>query len=875
MQVLSGRAGVLEREFAFGLVRQLFEPLLTAPGERERLLAGAAAAAARIFESVDDDLGDGSFAALHGLYWLLANAIASAPVVITVDDLQWCDRPSLRFLAYLARRIEGHPLLVLGAMRDRDPGTDPRLVAELAHEAVILRPRPLSGRAGAALVRAELGGYADDAFCEVCHAATAGNPLLLHQLLRGLRDDDVRPLQDQVHRVGEIGARAVSHVVLGRLGRLSADAIAVARAVAVLGDGAPRSAVVALAGLDIQRVMDATDELAQAEIVRHEPPLGFVHALVQEAVHRDMPPFEREAWHAAAARSLLALGAPVEQVAAHLMLVAPADDDEVAGILQAAAQAAARRGGPEAAVALLRRALQEPPAPQRRGAILVELGRAETMVDGPAATEHLAAGLQFTETPVERARVAELLATALRFTGRHDESVAVARRVAGELPPELDQLRRRLDAHVAFAAHFAGDTATLDAVLRPMPEAPLAADPGSRMLAMVAATERALLAEPAADCVGLAMAALADDVLLDAGDGLFAIGGIRVLALADHPDALVVAERLRLDAHRRGSLVLFAVLLWHAFALLRRGELADAATFLRGSIEETERWGFQRHGDLFAPAVLARVLMEQGDVAGARAVLSRAAPPNQPFEAGRWWRGADLDLLLAEGRAEAVPSAADAMARLYGRVTNPAAVTWRSAKARALHGLGHVEDAVALADEDVELALRFGAPSTVSAALRVRGLLQGADGIDDLRDAVDAVETSTARLERAKALGALGAAMRRVRRPSEAREPLRRALELADACGARGLVGDLRVELRAAGARPRRAAIGGVGALTASELRVAGLAADGASNREIAQTLFVTTKTVEVHLSNSYRKLGITSRGELSRALADGTAAIP
>ena len=868
MRVLSGTGSTLEREFAFGVVRQLFEPLLTAPAERERLLSGAAVPAARIFDSLEDGMDDGSFAALHGLYWLLANAAASAPVLLTVDDLQWCDGPSLRYLAYLARRIEGQPLLVLGAVRDRDPGSDARLLAEIAHEAVLLRPRPLTGSGGAAVVRAQLGQDADEAFCEVCHAATGGNPLLLRQLLRALHDDDVRPDATEVHRVAGIGGRAVSHVVLMRLGRLPAEAAAVARAVAVLGDGAPRSAVAELAGVDDAGLLRATRDLAEAEILRPEMPLGFVHALVQEAVHQDMPPFEREAWHARAADILRAMGAPVEQVAAQLLAVPPMGDEAAAGLLEAAAHAAAVRGGPEGAIALLRRALEEPPAAERRAAILVELGRAETMIDGPAATEHLAAGLEATESPAERARVAELLATALRFTGRHAESIAVARRVAGELPAELAELRRRLDAHVAFAAHFSGDTQTLGDLLRPTPEPPLATDAGSRMLAMVAATEMALVAEPAGASVRLARAALADDVLVDAGDGLFAVGGIRVLALADDPEALVVAERLRLDAHRRGSSFLFAVLLWHAFALLRRGELQDAAAFLRSSIEETERWGRQEHGDLFAPSVLARVLLERGDPAAARGVLTRVQPPSSPSESGRWWRGVDLELLLAEGRADAVPAAADTMAQLYAHVSNPAAVTWHSAKIRALHALGRVDEALALADEEVALALRVGAPSTVCRALRVRGLLRGPDGAGDLRDAVDAVEGSVARLEHARALAALGGALRRGRRPTDAREPLRRALELADACGAGGLAKDVRIELRAAGLRPRRSQLGGVAALTASERRVAGLAADGGTNREIAQALFVTVKTVEVHLGNAYRKLGIASRAQLAQALA-------
>jgi DNA-binding NarL/FixJ family response regulator len=133
---------------------------------------------------------------------------------------------------------------------------------------------------------------------------------------------------------------------------------------------------------------------------------------------------------------------------------------------------------------------------------------------------------------------------------------------------------------------------------------------------------------------------------------------------------------------------------------------------------------------------------------------------------------------------------------------------------------------------------------------------------------VELLESSNARLERAKALHALGVTLRLARQPSDAREPLRRALELATACDAMGLAEDIRSELAATGARPRSAALGGAESLTASERRVSGLAASGRTNKDIAQELYVTPKTVEVHLSNAYRKLGIRSRHELPQALA-------
>jgi DNA-binding CsgD family transcriptional regulator len=137
-----------------------------------------------------------------------------------------------------------------------------------------------------------------------------------------------------------------------------------------------------------------------------------------------------------------------------------------------------------------------------------------------------------------------------------------------------------------------------------------------------------------------------------------------------------------------------------------------------------------------------------------------------------------------------------------------------------------------------------------------------------LREAVEVLEDSPALLEHGRAFTELGAALRRANRRSEARDPLRRGLELAHRCGAKPLAERAHTELAASGARPRRLVLSGLDALTPSERRVASMAANGMTNREIAQALFVTRKTVEVHLSSSYRKLGITSRSLLPGALA-------
>lgn len=218
--------------------------------------------------------------------------------------------------------------------------------------------------------------------------------------------------------------------------------------------------------------------------------------------------------------------------------------------------------------------------------------------------------------------------------------------------------------------------------------------------------------------------------------------------------------------------------------------------------------------------------------------------------------GGAADLLDACQRFESVDS------------RNPALIAWRSPAALALLGLGERPKALRLAAEELELARAWGAPRALGVALRTLGLIAGGKrGLTLLGEAVEVLSDSPAKLEHAKARADLGGALRRAAQRVQAREQLRRAVELARICGAIALVERAETELLASGARPRRVALSGVASLTPSERRVAELAAQGPTNREIAQTLFVTQRTVEVHLTSVFRKLDISSRVQLAAAL--------
>ncbi|HEX2070504.1 MAG TPA: AAA family ATPase [Thermoleophilaceae bacterium] len=880
MLVLSARGSELEGEFAFGVVRQLFEGELAAPERKQALLRGGAAPAAAVFGALDSAADDGdsaSFAALHGLYWLVLNLAEEGPLLLAVDDLHWCDRPSLLFLAYLARRLESQPILLLTGLREAEPGTDPALLGEIAHApaAIGVRPAPLSEAAVAAIIEDRLGAAPDEPFMAACQVSTGGNPLLLSQLVTALRSEGVRPDAAHVDRVTAVGPRAVSRTVLTRIARLPADARSVARAVAVLGDGAGLSVVARLADVEQAGLADATRRLAHAEILRPEPPLAFVHPLVRDAVYHELSPAERELEHARAAALLRDDDAPIEQVAAQLLHTAPRGERWAAELLWEAGRAAMRAGAADSAAAYLGRALDDFPAHADRGRLLLELGTAETLTSGPTATRHLALAYEELTDPLSRAAAAGLLARALVFTGSPEEGASIARRAAEELPDGMDDVRMGLEAVEYMTVYFGAGRSERLSRLREYRRTP-EGGPGSRMLAAMAAWEAVCTDGTAAECAELALAALEGGELSTADPALVPFAAIVTLIVTDRPELVDIWKQALDDAHRRGSLLsASSIHLWHGYSQLRSGDLIGAEEALRAADDAFTMWGHDEYATVNSRSFLADVLRERGRVTEAWDVLGRVGTVAPRSHATSSWLTTRVALLTAAGEAAEAAAVADELAAHCEAIPDPSRLWWRSLKAEALERLDRHEEAVELARQELEVTRAFGAPWALGRTLRVLGTLERDDGLERLREAVAILERSTARLEHAKALAALGSALRRARKPTEAREPLRHALDLARVCGAEGLCEQARSELHAAGARPRRDALSGVESLTPSERRVVDLAAAGKTNRDIAQELYVTPKTVEVHLSNAYRKLGIRSRRELEPVLAGSAAASP
>jgi DNA-binding CsgD family transcriptional regulator len=886
VRVLLARGGQLESDFPFGVVRQLFESALrdaTEP-ERRQLLAGAAALAAPVVAgaAVLEASGENrSFAVVHGLYWLTANVAERTPVLIAVDDVHWADAPSLRFLHYLARRLSGLSVALVVCSRPGEPMREPTVLAQLAAEplAKLVQPAALSEPAVAELIRARTGVDPDGEFVTACVAATGGIPFLIGELLAALAADGIEPLAASAGRVSELGPGTVAHATLLRVARLPPAAGALARAVAILGSAAEPQRAAALAGLERREALDAADALAASNILSPGTPLRFMHPIVRAAVYDDLPQGERAAAHERAAGLLTAEGADLDAIAGHLLLSAPAARVEVVDQLRTAARHAIAHGAPENAAAYLRRALEEGLARELRAHLLRELALAERMMRLPGSIDHLRQVQQTTGDAVLSAEAGAELAESLLYLGQWESAIEIIDTALDGLGGKDRELMLRLQgfatAFASFDPRLAHDVERRRRVLR---EAVRDGTPAARGPALLLASTDTLRIRDLENVLGLVEQGLDGGRLIaEDSDSLWIPQAFAALIFNDELErATQLFDELWRAARTGGSLAGYLVAIsQRALIHARRGDVASVEADLRAAFELVAE-----HELTFAlPSLVSfgvEAMVERPELAD---LAELACAMELPPDFARTWGGAMLReatgrLRQAAGDPQAAIEDFRAAGAIYEALgfLNPNAVGWRTSLALALPGEQRHE-ALSLARTELADARRAGVPRGIGAALRAVGVLEGGEqGLSALREAVAVLESSPGRLEFTRALVELGAALRRANQRALARRTLADALETARACGATRLAERAAVELRATGARPRREHRSGVDALTPSELRVAQMAADGLSNPEIGQALFVTRNTVETHLRHIYRKLDIRSRDDLSTALEQRAA---
>ena len=883
MRVLRSRGSELERNFAFGVVRQLVEPPLVEASEVERaeLLQGAAGVAAGLLRlpgaaAVEDAPSSGvdpSFAILHGVYWLCANLAAERPLCLVVDDAHLADAASLRYLAFLLTRLEELEVALVVATRPREAAAGPELLEIVTTDpfADVIRLSPLTRAAVAQLLEAKLVSTPDPAVVETCMRVTRGTPFLVRELVEAVSEGGMGSAVQTVGR--SVGLR---------LQRLPEHAGRLARALAVLEQSDLLQAA-RLAGLEEQEAAEAADLLATAGILDSGRPLRFVHTIVRDGIYSGLSRAERAEGHRRAAELLAQQAGASAYVAQHLLASEPAADGWVVERLVEAARSAGKQGAHESEAIFLRRALAEPPPSGDRSALLLDLGMAEASAGFADWTEHLQLAVDTALNAEAAAEAAMVLGLALSRAHRFAEAVEVLDRAASRLDSGDSELALLLDAAAVIPGMNDPATAPSGAFRRETLRERAGEDPAAPAELLAAAAFISVLTnEPAEAGAELASRAILAGQSTPPGSAsrpwfslatwfsqatlslLWAERYVQVRPLLDASIAQARAtgdgSRLAVGLAHRG---------WLAF---RRGDLFAAEGDTRTALAADGLPAPPLYRVLNA-GVLVKTLVEQGELEAAEEALeplpSEAEIGSIPAAMLRLARGRlrveqhrvaeGLDDFLAVG-----------VLLTPALVTCPGYLPWRSEAALAQLALGERESAERLAAEELELARAFGAPRALGVAMRAAGVVAGGDrGEALLREAIGTLERADARLERARALAELGALLRRRNRRTEARELLREALDAAYRAGARPLAEQAETDLRATGARPRKVVVRGVDSLTASERRIAELASQGLTNREIAQTLFVTARTVEGHLTGVFRKLRLDSRTELPAALAE------
>ena len=577
--------------------------------------------------------------------------------------------PSLRFLAYLAHRVEGlRVALLLAARPGEECAAAQELIESLAVEpdAVLLRPRPLGRSAVRSLVTQALGARvggrqphacADAEFSEACRLATGGNPFLLGELLAELRGIGVPPIAAQIHRLTAVAPEGVRRAILVRLARLLDGADALARACAVLGDGADPRVAARLAGIPEGRVAMLVDALVSARIVEPHLALTFVHPLVRAAVTTSMGPAELAAAHRKAATMLAAELGDADVIAAHLLAANPRSDPWVVGLLREAATRATARGAPEMSARYLRRALDEPPAPRDRHGVLFDLGVAEMHAGVPEAIGHLTAAADTARTPVDSCRASLMLARTLFLAGRIADAVEVCERAIEKLAGRAPELAMELEVELVTAA-------TQDALTRPVavrwhaqrggdPEP--STRPGCMLLAS-RAMEEVITLGSRVRAIELAERALSGGRLLEEHGVGTLPSAVLSLTLSGRArrsllvwDEVIARQRARGDV--RGLALASA---FRGYAAYYVGDLDAAVADTRLALDLARGQELQQLTEGFAAAWHVYALIDTGDHAAAEQELLAAAPMLAPGASfvGNYLLSARGQLRLAQGRPD-------------------------------------------------------------------------------------------------------------------------------------------------------------------------------------------------------------------------------
>ncbi|MFI6498967.1 LuxR C-terminal-related transcriptional regulator [Nonomuraea typhae] len=793
----------------------------------------------------------------------------SKPTAIVIDDLPLADPDSLHLLEFIGSWVHRLPMIMVVAAglgeRAGDPGAFARLAGDSSTRRILLQG--LGCPEVEQMITTALGAPHAD-FLLAVREATGGVPLFVRELLHVAQVAGWEPDAERAEDVRSAHCPAIADTIKIRTKRSTTHGQRFFETLAVL-DRADPALIAEVSGLTVPVVTETADRLRDLQILTPGWPVSFAQPVVSTSIYRSIPLNERQWLHGRAAWSLSGRCQSEQVVAGHLLESAAKGEQRTVEVFRHAARQAKAEGAPHSAVRYLQRALQEPPSAETATEVALELAVARLEVDPGLAIRQLKRLYGQTGPPAERARVAVHAAGAFMLADRIDDAVHM-------LDDAREHLRAPEDGELAAAITGRRELARLlrygvspgagDAV-------PDAAD-GVPYIVIVEAMRSGLRGDAHAS-VALAREVIADQEAFAADETGQLLPAVLPLMWAD--ELADVDAPLRRAARSVHPLAALAARGLAARMALWRGDVGSAVR-LGGEVAPVEVHDQSAHLGSGSLGVLALALIEAGDLERAATALKcheRLATSENVLLAGEFAFGKGA-LAMASGEHHTALTWFDMCGQRLRRagVRNPVVLPWQaySAVLRAIVGDqdGAREQAVAALRE----GQAWGTPRAIGVAARSAGVvacLTGAlpdqpEGHRLLEQSVRVLEGSPAILEHMRSLWALGWANRRRNCTAQARKQLREALVLARSTGAAQMATAISEELVASGARNGQSGLGGQ-RLTHAEHRVATAAADGLTNREIAERIFVTRRTVELHLTSVYRKLGIRGRPELLDAL--------
>ena len=752
-------------------------------------------------------------------------------------------------------------------MRSGEPGEPAELEGLRTDSHISLRPATLSPKAQEDLARTWFDEAPSDEVLAACDAASGGNPFLLEQLLRTLRAEDIGPRDPaSVTAIEAIAPDSVTRSVRARVQSCGVDADAITAAVAVLGEDAQLRHVVALADTDEELAAQIIDRLRSAEILGSGSELTYAHpscaALpirrfrcrrglrctgTRPACSSKRQPPRRRLHRTCCSVFRTGMSGwwlnSDGQLATHLIR---AHRMRLGGTWSE--RSMNRHGTPMSCATSSRGRCGEQARPRRSALRLLSRPKPRTS--------------SFDSSDVD----GSLGLLRLRRHGRGDQ---VAGSPSGPPPDDRIDEERQAEASLACISTISeGRSAARSRRIRNVFGKTTGDEPGELLVRQALAFDDFLAGEPIDHVVELA-----EEFSPPPWTGRGPVPAIacRVLACCGNWDSARVAAAEGWESARSSGALHVSSYRESFLAEIDRfaGRLADSEAEARTAWDIVRDFSPVSVPALLSVANLIATLIARGQLDEASGLADDwdlSAPfslvPVSPIllETRGLLRLANGD--LADGVEDLLATGEDLEALGF---VNPAASGWRQEVVPALASLGRVSKAAAIATEGEARARRFGAPHVIGAMLRARATVEPKNkSLQTLTESVALLRDGGPPHELSRSLLELGAGLRRSGRRRDAREPLLDALEFAERSGAAGTAERAREELAAIGSRPRSAFRTGVEALTASELRTARLAADGLTNTEIAQRLFVTTKTVEKHLGNAYTKWK-SRRGRIAR----------